>query len=137
MNYTYHKNILVHIIALYMYVYYGYINVVFKVFKYIYYMYNMNILRVYPIWSINVMYFIGFLKVYIQWIFTLAKIKLGKNKSFIEYNFNIMVEKGEILPKSNQHKSIQLLKPYLYLLFVFHEIIWGWLLQYDVGLWPN
>ncbi len=49
MNYTYNKNILVHIVALYMYVYSGYIGVVFKVFKYIYYMYNMNILRVYPI----------------------------------------------------------------------------------------
>jgi hypothetical protein len=78
MNYTYNKHILVHIVALYMCVYSGYINVVFKVFKNISYMYNMNILRVYPIWSINVMYFIGFLKAYIQWIFTLAKIKLGK-----------------------------------------------------------
>jgi len=62
MNYTYNKNIIVHIVALYMYVYSGYISVVFKVFKNIYYTYNMNILRVYPIWSINVMYFIGFSK---------------------------------------------------------------------------
>jgi hypothetical protein len=48
MNYTHNTNILIHIVALYMYVYFGYINVVFKVFKNLYYMYNMSILRVYP-----------------------------------------------------------------------------------------
>ncbi len=46
MNYMYNTNILIHIVVLYMYVYFRYINVVFKIFKNIYYMYNMNILRV-------------------------------------------------------------------------------------------
>jgi hypothetical protein len=32
MNYMYNTNILVHIVTLYMYVYFGYINVVFEVF---------------------------------------------------------------------------------------------------------